>query len=36
MKVLKKEDVAEDTRVTEGNFATMRMMEMNQESEVKK
>mgnify|MGYP001083611190 FL=1 len=36
MKVLKKEDVAEDTRVTEGNFATMRRMEMNQESEVKK
>lgn len=36
MKVLKKEDVAEDTRVTEGNFATMRMMEMNQKSEVKK
>ena len=36
MKVLKKEDVAEDTRVTEGNFATMRMMEMDQESEVKK
>lgn len=36
MKVLKKEDVAEDTRVTEGNFATMRMIEMDQESEVKK
>lgn len=36
MKVLKKEDVAEDTRVTEGNFATIRMMEMNREAEVKK
>ncbi len=35
-KVLKKEDVAEDTRVTEGNLATIRQLQLDQESAVKK